>query len=230
MRTPQRVRRRRPRRRAGTRTSARTVSPSRSSRIPGSDLGERRLERVVGRLGGEHEMRLEEVAAEPGRQPFELGPGPPGREALEEVADEVPLGEPLDQADLLDPDRDLTRHRPRQLDAARAVGDDEADQLVVGDERRGDAAAAGAGRELRAELRERDRRARLGALRDARGAGRARRRPARSGRRGTPRRRAACARRRRRPGSSSSSVSIRAIASASSVSASSSRTRRRISP
>ena len=140
----------RPRGRAGSR-AAPGRAPPRARRRAGSAASTR--------------CGCDEVAAEPGRETFELGPRPPRREALEEVADEVPLGEPLDQPHLLDPDRDLARHRPSQLDAAGPVGDDEADQLVVGDERRGDAAAPGAGRELGAELGERDRPARVGARR-----------------------------------------------------------------
>ena len=122
--------------------------------------GERGLEALVGRLGHQDDVRLEQVAAETGGATLELGSGPPLCEVVEEVRDEVALGQPLDEPHLLDPHGDLAGDRARELDAPGRVRDDQAEQLVVGDERRGDATAAGPGRELGAELRERDARAR----------------------------------------------------------------------
>ena len=121
--------------------------------------GERRLEPLVGRLGHDHDVRLREVAAEPGRATVELGSGAALRELVEEVRDEVPLREALDQAHLLDPHGHLPGDRAGELDAARRVGDDQPEQLVVGDEGHGDASPPGSGGQLRAELGERDRRA-----------------------------------------------------------------------
>ena len=109
-------------------------------------------------------MRLPELEAESRRESLELGPASPRRESFEEAADEVPLREPFDQAHLANAYSDLAGDRPRKLDPARGVGDDEADELVVGDERHGDPASTGAGRDLRPELRQRDRRPRRGAF------------------------------------------------------------------
>ena len=128
--------------------------------MPGQLRGERRLEPLVGAARPcTHDVGLREVAAETRRATVELGSGAALRELVEEVRDEVPLRQALDQAHLLDPHRDLPGDRAGELDAAGRVGDDQPEQLVVGDEGHGDATPPGAGRQLRAELGERDRRA-----------------------------------------------------------------------
>jgi hypothetical protein len=66
----------------------------------------------------------------------------------------------LDQLDLLDRDRGLIRGRTREVDLGRPLGRDEAEELVVGDDRDGDAGRAPASRQ-RAELGEPDDRAGL---------------------------------------------------------------------
>ena len=105
-------------------------------------------------------MRLVEVAAEPRGPAFEIAARPPARELLEEVLDQVLLGELLDHLDLLDPDRGLARDRAAELDPRAALGDEQPEQLAVRDERHREARAPAAARELRAELGEAERLAR----------------------------------------------------------------------
>src|SRR6266511_2057686 len=119
--------------------------------------GNRLLERVVDRGGGEHDVALVEVAAEAGGPPFEVaGHTAPG-ELLEEVLDQVLLGEPLDQLDLLQRDGGLVRRRAGELDLRRALRCEETEELVVGHERHSDGCRAAAAPELGPEALELDR-------------------------------------------------------------------------
>ncbi len=130
---------------------------------------ERARERVAPGLRDEDDVRLVEVAAEPRRAPFEVASRATAGELLEEVLDEVLLRELLDDLHLLDPHRDLARDRAAELDARAALGDEQADQLAVRDERDGESRAPASARELRAELGEPERltcRSRLGVARD----------------------------------------------------------------
>ena len=102
-------------------------------------------------------MRLVEVAPEPRGASLEVAARAPAGELLEEVLDEVLLGELLDHLDLLDPDGDLARDRATELDARAALGDEQTDELAVRDERDCEARAAAAARELGAELGEPER-------------------------------------------------------------------------
>ena len=81
----------------------------------------------------------------------------PAGELLEEVLDEVLLGELLDHLNLLDPDRNLARHRATQLDTRASLGDEQTDELAGGDERNREARATTAAGELGAELGEPER-------------------------------------------------------------------------
>ena len=123
----------------------------------GRGEAERALERLVGGLGDEHEMRLREVAAQASRAPLEVTARPTTCELLEEVLDQVLLRQLLDHLNLLEPDGHLARDGPAELDAGASLGDEEADQLAVRNQRHGDSRAAAAAGELRAELRETER-------------------------------------------------------------------------
>ena len=82
--------------------------------------GERRahgpLELVAGRAGREDEVRLVEIAAEPRRPTREVAADAPAGELVEELLDQISLGEALDQPELPDPDRRLARDRPGEID------------------------------------------------------------------------------------------------------------------
>ncbi len=81
----------------------------------------------------------------------------PAGELLEEVLDEVLLGELLDHLNLLDPDGNLARNRATELDTRASLGDEQADELAGSDERHREARAATASGELWAELGEPER-------------------------------------------------------------------------
>ena len=102
-------------------------------------------------------MRLVEVAPEPRGASFEVTARVPAGELLEEVLDEVLLGELLDHLNLLDPDGNLARHRATQLDTRASLGDEQTDELVRRDERNREARAPTAAGELGAELGEPER-------------------------------------------------------------------------
>ena len=123
----------------------------------GRDRAERALERLQRRLRDEHDVRLLEIAPEPGRPAFEISSRAAAAELLEEVLDQVLLGELLDHLHLLDPDRDLARNRATELDPRASLADEEPDELAVRDERHGEARAPPAARELRPELCEAER-------------------------------------------------------------------------
>ncbi len=120
---------------------------------PGSESGEAPVEGSLRCEGGEHEVRRREVAAQRGGLLVELRPGLPGRELLEEILDQVPLGQAIDQRDLLDRDCGLVRDRLSERELACPLGDEQAEHLVAGRERHGEAAASPA----LGELRERER-------------------------------------------------------------------------
>src|SRR5262245_39329590 len=111
-------------------------------------------QRLAPGFGDKDQMWLIEVAAEPGSPPLEVAAETSGGELLEEVLDEVLLRELLDDLNLLDADGHLARDRPAELDAGRALGHEETDQLAGRDERDGEAAASTSPRELGAELRK----------------------------------------------------------------------------
>ncbi len=135
---------------------------------PGGGGAKGALERVVGRLGNEDDVRLVEVAAEPCRPPFQVATWTPTRQLLEEVLDQVLLGELLDDLHLLDPDGDLARDRTAELDAGAALGNEQPDELAVRDEGHRKPAAPTAARELRPQLGEPERLARSPRFRVAR--------------------------------------------------------------
>ena len=74
-------------------------------------------------------------------------------ELLEEVLDQVLLGEPLEHLDLLDRDSRLIGDRAREIELAGSLGDERTDQLVAGDER--DRHARGRGPPVRPPARAR---------------------------------------------------------------------------
>ena len=104
--------------RRATGTSARIASSPRCTIVPGNSADERGLEALVGRLGHQHDVRLLQVAAETCRATVEFRSGPALRELVEEVRDQVPLGQALDQPHLLDP----TATCPRSPVRARRAG------------------------------------------------------------------------------------------------------------
>src|SRR3954447_22701464 len=103
---------------------------------------------------GDDDVRLVEVAAEARRTAFEGGAESLRREIVEEVLDEVLLGQALEHLDLLHGDRRLVRDRPREVELARTDRDEGAEQLSARNERDGDAGALPASGELRAEIGE----------------------------------------------------------------------------
>ena len=118
------------------------------------------LEHVVRWLGDEHHVRKVEVAAESRGTSLQVSTRPPARELLEEVLDQVLLRELVDDLDLLDPHRNLTRDRATELDARASLGDEQPDELAVRDERHCKPAAAASASQLWPELREAERGAR----------------------------------------------------------------------
>ncbi len=103
-----------------------------------------------------------EIAAETRCPAREVAPHPPAGELLEELLDEVALGESLDQLELAHPDCRLARDRPGEVDRGRVTGDEEPDELVTRDERYREPRRPPAAGELGAELGKTERRARLG--------------------------------------------------------------------
>jgi hypothetical protein len=97
-----------------------------------------------------------EVAAEAGGAALEPRDRLPARQLLEEVLDQVLLREPLDQLDLLDRHRGLVGDGAGEVDLRRPRRREQAEQLVVGDERDRDGGRAAAARHLGAELGEPD--------------------------------------------------------------------------
>ena len=97
--------------------------------------GEEALELVGGRRGREDDVALVEVAAQPGGPALEPWDRLPAGELLEEVLDEVLLRQSLDQLDLLDRHGDLVGDDAREVDLRGAGRGQEAEQLVVCDER-----------------------------------------------------------------------------------------------
>ncbi len=83
-------------------------------------------------------MRVVEIATESRRAPFEVAALLPARKLLEEVLDEVLLGELLDHLDLLDRDRELAGDGSAELHAGAPLGDEQPDELAVGHERDGE--------------------------------------------------------------------------------------------
>ena len=138
----------------GTRRSARLESSRWSNRDPGSRGPERLLDRLVGRRDLDDDVRAVEVAAEPRGTPFDGAEDVAAGELLEEVLDQVLLRQPLDQLDLLDRHRGLVRGRAREIDLGRPFGADQPEELVVCDDRDGDAGGAAAPRQLGPELGE----------------------------------------------------------------------------
>ncbi len=117
---------------------------------------ERTLELVGGRGGGEDEIALVEVAAEPGGAALEPGQRLAPGELLEEVLDQVLLREALDEVDLLQRDRCLVRDGAGEVDLRRAGRGQEAEELVVGDERDGHGRRTAAAGKFWAQLGEAD--------------------------------------------------------------------------
>ncbi len=116
--------------------------------------GQDPLELVRRRRCREHDVALVEVAAEPRRPALEPGERLPAGELLEEVLDQVLLGQALDQLDLLERDRGLVGHGAREVDLGGAGGGEEAEQLVIRHERHGHRRGSAAAGELGPELRE----------------------------------------------------------------------------
>ena len=108
-------------------------------------------------------MRRVEVATQAGGPAFDGAALVACREILEEVLDQVLLGQALDQVDLLDPDGSLARDGAREIDRRAPLADEQAEQLVPRDERHGDPGGAVAASELRPELGEPERAAGLSA-------------------------------------------------------------------
>ena len=113
-------------------TSARRECFAAVDERAGSREPERAFERVVRRFGDENGVRLGQVAAEASGAPLEVAPRPAARELLEEVLDQVLLRELLDDLHLLETDGDLARDGAAELDANASFGDEQPDQLVVG--------------------------------------------------------------------------------------------------
>src|ERR1700730_11265544 len=79
-------------------------------------------------------------------------------ELLEEVLDQVLLGQALEHLDLLDRDRCLIGDRAREVERAGPLGNERADQLVAGDQRRRRTRGTAAPPDFRPELTQSDRR------------------------------------------------------------------------
>src|SRR5439155_2085219 len=112
------------------------------------------LERVVNTHRSEHEVRSLEVAAEPSRPALGSLADSMLRELLEEILDQVLLGQALEHLDLLDRDGRLVRDRAGEVELARPVRDERAEQLVAGDERHRHASSPAPPADLRPQLGE----------------------------------------------------------------------------
>jgi hypothetical protein len=118
----------------------------------GGRRGERPLDLVVRRSRRDDEVALIEVAAQAGGASFDVAESRSACELLEEVLDQVLLRQPLDQLDLLERDCRLVRGGAREVDLGRLLGDEEPEQLVVGNEGYGDRREAAAAGKLGTEL------------------------------------------------------------------------------
>ena len=187
---------------------------------------ERPLERVGRRRGGEDEVAPVEVAAEPGRAALERrrATSPPASCSKKSLIRFFSVSRSISSIFLSATAVWLATARARSTSEVPRGGE-EAEQLVVRDERHGDRRGAAAARELRAELRQADRRRRASAAAARRRAGAAPRRGVEQVEVARLRAQRARARARRPPAARSSSVSARASVSASSVRCSSSSTR-----
>ncbi len=102
-------------------------------------------------------MRRIEIAAQtPGATVDSIAASMLG-ELLEEVLDQVLLGETLEHLDLLDRDSRLIGDRAREVELAGSLGDERTDQLVSGDERDRHARGPAPPSYFRSELAEADR-------------------------------------------------------------------------
>ena len=103
-------------------------------------------------------MRRLEVAAQPPGATLDSVAASMLGELLEEVLDQVLLGETLEHLDLLDRDGRLIGDRAREIELAGSLGDERTDQLVSGDERHRHARGPATPAHFRPELAESDRR------------------------------------------------------------------------
>ena len=110
----------------------------------GRGEAERALERLVGGLGDEHEVRLREVAAQASRAPLEVTARPTTRKLLEEVLDQVLLRQLLDHLNLLESDGHLARDGPAELDAGASSATRRPISSPFASQRHGDSRAAAA--------------------------------------------------------------------------------------
>jgi len=102
----------------------------------GQGCAQRALAVGAARLRHERDVRLAQVTAEARGSSVEVGNRTPGGELVQEVGDQVSLGEPFDQTYLPDSDSELTCEATRQLGPSRPLCDHEPDELAIGDERR----------------------------------------------------------------------------------------------
>src|SRR5207248_7668365 len=115
------------------------------------------FERVVHAYCRENELRHGEVAAESPCPTLDRLAATMLGELLEEVLDQVLLGQTLEHLDLLDRDSRLVGDRAGELELAGPVCDECAEELVPGHERDGDACGAASPADLGSELAETDR-------------------------------------------------------------------------
>ena len=109
------------------RTSARIESSRRSKSDRGAHREHRLLEAVRRWSGSQHDVALVEIAAEPRGPALDVPERRPRGELLEEVLDQVLLGEALDQLDLLDRHCRLAGDGPGQVDRARTFHEQQAE-------------------------------------------------------------------------------------------------------
>src|SRR6266550_4688037 len=118
---------------------------------------QRLLERVVG-AGSNDQVTLVEVAAQPRGTSFQIAKDAASGELLEKVLDQVLLGQPLNQLDLLERESRLVRSRAREVDLRGSFGPQQSEQFVVGDERNSDCCGSLAPSKLWSKALELDRR------------------------------------------------------------------------
>ena len=106
---------------------------------------------------------------EPRSASFEVAARTAAGQLLEEVLDQILLGELLDDLHLLDSDSNLARDRAAELDTGAAFRDEQSDELARRVKRDRKPCAPAAARKLGPELREPQRRTRVSGLRVARG-------------------------------------------------------------
>ena len=109
----------------------------------------RSLVLVGDRAGGEDEVRLGEIASEPDGPALDVPARAATRELVQKVLGEIPLREALDEPDLADPHRELTRERSREPLARRPNRHHQPDELTLCNQRHRQTAAPDA--ELRPE-------------------------------------------------------------------------------